>query len=434
MSSVGSCRIATCARYEYRPSAIFRRRAPILSLRPSIWTCRSWTVEHSSGGSILLSWTGNSRATARHYSNSASPPRTATSPAHSEDTLLPQSQVPSQPSTGPGRTINPSATHHSLATFLSHAQRTGLSTSSSVYNGTVYEYVTQETLRRQGFELQRVGGRGDRGVDLVGLWRVPRSRETSGDHEEGKEEEHGRRGGPANYDRDHDLVLRVVVQCKRLVGKHAKIGPNLIRELDGAVRGARLGSLFESIVSRDVDVGNIVDDGGDGIQSTSTSSSYSYSNSPAIGILVGTRPATKGVIESLRRSNRGLVWIMLEEVAAATPLASGMESPIQEQLTTAEAGNGPIDTELPLKSPVAPAPPTGRIKQIIWNQAARNLGLEGVDVVKRYVSSPPSARGSAGRAVDAEGEGDREEEVVLSRAGRPLYPNSDPVESCWSPA
>ena len=47
------------------------------------------------------------------------------------------------------------------------------------------------------------------------------------------------------------------------------------------------------------------------------------------------------------------------------------------------------------------APPLlqGRIKQILWNQAARDLGLEGVDVVKRYDSGG-------------------EEEVVLMRGGR----------------
>lgn len=389
----------------------------------------------------LLPSKSDIRATTRQYSSSATLPRA--SPPQDQDTLpTPFDCQPSTSATAIAGTnpvlppINPSAAHHSLATFLTHAQRTGLSTSSTVYNGTVYEYLTQETLRGHGFELHRVGGRGDRGVDLVGLWRIPRGRQETASE---VVDERDRRSGC------HDLVvLRVLVQCKRLVGKHAKIGPNLIRELDGAVRGARLGFLFDSIVPRATDSG----DGG-GMATTTTGkdpsialddaetpNSSHYSTTPAIGVLVGTRPATKGVIDTLRLSNRGLVWIMLEEVAGAGNSTSGVhsdaDSESQPPRTTALAGQEEDEArnaEPRAESPsTRPSPPTGRIRQIIWNQAARNLGLEGVDVVKRYVSASPRVidRDSEGR-VDAERGDDAErgeEEVVLCRAGRPLYPVS----------
>lgn len=436
-------------------TAAFRERSPIPWARSATRSCRPWTLHRPGRGDggigsepllRLLPSKSDIRATTRQYSTSATPHRV--SPAQDQDTLSTPSDF--QPSTSATATaiagtnptlppINPSAAHHSLATFLTHAQRTGLSTSSTVYNGTVYEYLTQETLRGHGFELHRMGGRGDRGVDLVGLWRIPRGRQETASEVDGERDSRGGR---------HDLVvLRVLVQCKRLVGKHAKIGPNLIRELDGAVRGARLGFLFDSIVPRATDSG---DGGGMATTATgkdpsialddaeTTNNSY-YSTTPAIGVLVGTRPATKGVIDTLRRSNRGLVWIMLEEVTGTGNSTSGVhsdaDSESQPPRTTAEAGQEEDEarnTEPRAEFPsTRPSPPTGRIRQIIWNQAARNLGLEGVDVVKRYVSaSPPRAidRDSAGR-VDTERGDDAErgeEEVVLCRAGRPLYP----VSSC----
>lgn len=286
----------------------------------------------------------------------------------------------------------------------------------------------------------------------MGFWRVPKkSRETSVG-KEGEEKEQG-------VEHDDDDVLRVIVQCKRLSGKHAKIGPNLVRELDGAVRGARLGFLFDSLVPRAAPATN--DDTSIRNESTSTStasgdrdpkseldsagsdtspaslknSSSSSTNIPAIGVLVGTRPATKGVIESLRRSNRGLVWIMLEEVVDSsvnlaqdalgrTASSTDGQQPITntdaEADTDAESSSESIATAL---ASTPPPPPRGRVKQIIWNQAARNLGLEGVDVVKRYIY----LRREDDEEEEEEAEGEekeREEEVVLSRAGRPLYPVS----------
>lgn len=102
----------------------------------------------------------------------------------------------------------PSSPHHSsLASFIAHTKETGLSTSSTIYVGTYYEYLCALTLRRFGFTLTRTGGRSDAGIDLRGSWQLP----------------------------ELSQPLQCIVQCKKL---KAKAGPNLVRELEGAFVGA----------------------------------------------------------------------------------------------------------------------------------------------------------------------------------------------------
>ncbi len=105
----------------------------------------------------------------------------------------------------------------------------------------------QNTLRRLGFSLTRIGGRDDSGVDLLGGWHLPSS----------------------------PYPLRVIVQCKALKGK---LGPNLVRELEGAFIGAPNGWRGEGV----------------------------------LGMLVSPKSATKGVREAMGRCRWAMVWIMLE--------------------------------------------------------------------------------------------------------------------------
>ncbi|KAK8079925.1 hypothetical protein PG997_007743 [Apiospora hydei] len=129
--------------------------------------------------------------------------------------------------------------HYDTTSYATYAQRTGLDTKSTTYVGTHYEYQVASTLRRLGFDVKRVGGRGDFGIDLIGTWVVPSS----------------------------PRPLRVIMQCKAAATK-TMIGPRLIRELEGAFVGAPPGWR------------------GDGV----------------IGLLVAQKPATKGVRDSLGRS------------------------------------------------------------------------------------------------------------------------------------
>ncbi|KAK5030648.1 hypothetical protein LTS07_005432 [Exophiala sideris] len=305
--------------------------------------------------------------------------------------------------------LDPTSPHHDIRSFHAYARRTGLDPTSTVYTGTSYEYLAQNTLRSHGFDLFRVGGRGDRGVDLVGLWHIPRVSKASGQWKE-----YTNRDGKTEVETN---TLRVMVQCKRMVGKRAKIGPNLVRELEGAIRGARLGALFDALGPKEQ------------ADAADLETSGVAASGPAIGVLVGTKPATKGVLDTMRRSSRALVWIMMEEVNGEHADASDVTAPEPVSSADSDIDHAQRDTSSSLKEPNeqpepeldslndalsqsdldddgsrnthASALPTleGRIKQILWNKAAGDMGLEDVHVVQRY---------------DASGR----EEVVLMRGGR----------------
>jgi hypothetical protein len=136
--------------------------------------------------------------------------------------------------------------HNDLASYVAYAARTGLDVESNVYVGTHYEYSIAAALRPLGFDLRRVGGQSDKGIDLLGTWNVP--------------------SAPEN------LPLRVLLQCKAYT---AKIGPQFIRELEGAYLGAPSG----------------------------------WRGSGVVGLLVTQRPATKGVREALARSRWPLGYV-----------------------------------------------------------------------------------------------------------------------------
>jgi hypothetical protein len=104
----------------------------------------------------------------------------------------------------------PSNNHHDLPSFLAYADRSGLDPKSTLYVGTHYEYTVAHVLAKYGFYLKRVGGHSDYGIDLLGTWTVPSSKEP----------------------------LRVLAQCKAIARKSS---PNLVRELEGAFVGAPVG-------------------------------------------------------------------------------------------------------------------------------------------------------------------------------------------------
>lgn len=140
----------------------------------------------------------------------------------------------------------PSSTKHKdLPSFLQYAKTTGLDPNSTTYIGTLYEYTVALSLEKYGFSLRRVGGSSDYGIDLLGRWSVPSSTEP----------------------------LKVLLQCKALSGR---IGPHLIRELEGAFVGAPSG----------------------------------WRGSGVVGFLVTERPATKGIRDSMGRSRWPMGFLM----------------------------------------------------------------------------------------------------------------------------
>lgn len=106
---------------------------------------------------------------------------------------------------GTKASIQGSKEHNDLAGFLAFAERGKLSRESTVYKGTHYEYTVLESLKQFGFHLQRTGKSNDKGIDLLGHWRLP--------------------GKP--------YEIKVLVQCKVSRGT-----PSAIRELEGAYIGA----------------------------------------------------------------------------------------------------------------------------------------------------------------------------------------------------
>jgi hypothetical protein len=259
--------------------------------------------------------------------------------------------------------------HTDLSSFLRHARRMSLSPISKTYLGTRYEYLSKSALQRFGFELQRTGKTGDRGVDLAGWWHLPAVSQNTSHLDPVPKESTFR----------HDAVghalterIRVLVQCKRMTGTR-KLAPATIREMDGAFQGGPAGWRQDGSV---------------------------------LGIIVSTKPATKGVVSALGASNRGLVWICMEEFeedTSGTPAATeasepdGADTPSfdsgpkgsekQKQATVDAEGlvdaDGMLDAE---GSPdeLAHKSVQGRIIQLLYNNAARQLGLEGLDVLKRH--------------------------------------------------
>ncbi|KAG0346102.1 hypothetical protein BG004_002435 [Podila humilis] len=99
--------------------------------------------------------------------------------------------------------------HNDLSSFegLDH------NTKSTIYRGTLFEYQTQEILKKTlGIHTQRSAGNNDLGVDLRGTWFVPLS------------------ASPKPGDKVRHL--KVIVQCKVLRGK---VGPKFVRELQGSL-------------------------------------------------------------------------------------------------------------------------------------------------------------------------------------------------------
>jgi hypothetical protein len=95
--------------------------------------------------------------------------------------------------------------HNDLESFLAFAEKKQLDTKTTVYKGTHYEYTVMESLKQLGFVLHRTGKSNDKGIDLLGHWRLP--------------------GKP--------YKIKVLVQCKVSRGM-----PSTIREMEGAYAGA----------------------------------------------------------------------------------------------------------------------------------------------------------------------------------------------------
>jgi Protein of unknown function (DUF2034) len=108
------------------------------------------------------------------------------------------------------------ASHTDITSFLKHATSKNLSTTSTYFVGTLYEYTVLHALRKFNICLHRTGGTDDHGVDLRGRWLLP----THTDYSDG---------------------IPVVVQCK---AEKRPLGPKYLRELEGATASEEIGTLL----------------------------------------------------------------------------------------------------------------------------------------------------------------------------------------------
>ena len=171
--------------------------------------------------------------------------------------------------------------------------------SSAVGIGTSYEHLCARTLPRLEFrDLTRTGGRADKGIDLLGKWL------------------------PLSLQHSQSPPLNVVVQCKAVA---RKAGPEMIRELEGALAGAP----------------------------------GEWRGEDTIGVLCAKREVTAGVRDALRRSKRGVVWVMVEDLDDAKTEGKKRKRDVVEQ-----AAGGSRETQEVRE---------GRIKQILWNDRVQKL-------------------------------------------------------------
>lgn len=63
--------------------------------------------------------------------------------------------------------------HYDLKSYLQWGEQHGKNPDTTVYRGTVYEYRVGESLSEYGFELRRSGQKGDKGIDWIGVWKLP---------------------------------------------------------------------------------------------------------------------------------------------------------------------------------------------------------------------------------------------------------------------
>ena len=240
--------------------------------------------------------------------------------------------------------------HSSLASFLVHARNTGLSSKSSLYTGTLYEYLCLETLSSPayGFSLTRIGQRNDAGIDLIGEWKPPVSLSKTSIKTE------------TDIVHDFPFPLRVLIQCK---SSRNKLSPNVVRELEGCVAGAPAG----------------------------------WKGSNTLAILCAKKEASKGVRDAVRDAGMGVVWVLIEEGEGGATLgeSEGLSQGGGDAGGAVE-NDGIMEEQRSLDETKHTRIPVGRVRQMLWNQRAANVGLEAVKVGMKYV------RKKAGGEMDRE--------------------------------
>lgn len=160
-------------------------------------------------------------------------------------------------------------------------------------------------------------------------------------------------------------MIKALIQCKA----HArKPGPDMIRELEGAVSATQMEGEKERVV----------------------------------GVLCARREATAGVREAVRRCRRGVVWVMIEDYEEAFERGVGADKKGEGEeglRVKEEKVDGVHEGRV------------GRIKQILWNEEVERMVGGGVGAGVRY--RPDAVKGKSAWS----------KEVVLMVDGRVWVPD-----------
>ena len=159
-------------------------------------------------------------------------------------------------------------------------------------------------------------------------------------------------------------MIKALIQCKA----HArKPGPDMIRELEGAVSG----------------VGSEEEEG-------------------VVGVLCAKMEATAGVREAVRRCRRGVVWVMVQDSDEASERSVVGNERGEEEKGLRVKGE---------KVDRVHEGRVGRIKQILWNEKVARMVGGGVGAGVRYIPDAVKGKGAWGK------------EVVLMVDGRVWVPD-----------
>lgn len=265
-------------------------------------------------------------------------------------------------------------------------------TTSTVFLGTRYEYLAKHRLEAPefGMRLTRTGGRGDKGVDLLGIWRLPAdtlpAKSSSGTSTSSVDLSHvsSQITSPPKTQSDQPYrktpLLRVLIQTKRLTAQRAP-HPSHLRELEGTLNASfpllppstltplnPTALAWRQFMTTSPDLFTDLKTSNPEFEREQILTNPSL---PTLGIFVSTAPSTKGVQEVLRSSTRAMLYIQLRE------LESEPSSQLKSQPESAESSSSSINNNRTTHIPGT------KIDQILWNQAASDLGLQRYAVITR---------------------------------------------------
>ena len=243
---------------------------------------------------------------------------------------------------------------------------------SAVHRGTAFEKRSLSVLEKYlSMSLRRVGGKSDGGVDLHGWWWLPA---VSLSHPSPRSSYSSVSASPealaSPSSADGDMIsrrrrIRVLAQCK---ATKQKMGPNIVREMEGVLFQHSANPLLYSPSSEDAHTGDsssqtIADPVADGTAGTGGT------RIPTVALLISQSPFTRATI--LRAISSSVPFFLLH-----LPQPSTEPRSLESEEDDEEAGS---------------------IGAAIWNKALHGVdGVLGGQIEARWERNPDGTGGRPG--------------------------------------